>query len=237
MKKLKKAWRRVPRKVRVLIHIILLLLTAVVFYISIGSPTFGPEHRFRRAEKAQCVGPSTILGTVKLSGVNYDYALLAEDELGTYLYLYVDDNTYGALHYRKKSGKLTVVPVPQYANEFRANQINLPIIAFDNCPEAVRATLEVTVSASSTVTYSAEAQRENDGYFCFWIKQAGWGNQIDMLCALSGINSRNAGNSLLRFPVTVRLYDETNRLIHTECLTLRSPAGEANDAEQEAANG
>lgn len=234
MKNLKKVWHRIPRKARVLIQIILLLLTAVVFYISIGSPAFGPEHRFRRAEKAQCIGPSTILATVKLDGINYDHVLLAEDELGTYMYLYEDDHDYGALHYRKKTGDFTVVPVPQYANEFNAKQINLPIIAFDDCPEAVRATLEVTVSASSTITYSAEAQRENDGYFCFWIRQTGWGNQIDMLCALSGISSRYAGNSLLSFPVTVRLYDENNRLIRAEHLTLRSPAGEANAAEKEA---
>lgn len=235
MKKVKKLWHRVPRKVQVLILALLLLLSVLVFYISIGSPAFGVIHRFRRAEKAQWVGPSTIIGTEELDGVNYDRLLLAEDELGVYMYLYKNDSKYGSLHYREKSGDLTVLAVPQYASQHGIDRISLPIIAFDDCPEAVGAMLEVTVSASTTVTYSAEAQRENDGYFCFRIEQSGWYNQIDALCVLSATgDSRYGAGTHTPFPGVIRLYDEAGQLIREESFFFLSPTMEANNTEKEA---
>lgn len=235
MKKAKKLWHRVPRKAQVGIFTGLILLLILVFYICIGSPAFGLEHMFRRAEKAQCVGPSTIIGMEELDGVNYDRLLLAEDELGVTMYLYQEDPKHGRLHYRKKAGDLTVLAVPQYAKDFGVDRISLPIIAFDDCPEAVGAVLEVTVTASTTVTYSAEARRVNDGYFCFRIEQSGWYNQIDALCVLSATGDSYYGaGTHTPFPGVIRLYDEAGQLIREESFFFLSPTMEANNAEKEA---
>lgn len=235
MKKVKNLWHRVPRKAQVGIFTGLILLLILVFYICIGSPAFGVIHRFRRAEKAQWIGPSTILGTVELDGVNYDRLLLAEDDLGVYMYLYQEDPKYGSLHYREKAGDLTVLAVPQHAVQFGVDRISLPIIAFDDCPEAVRAALEVTVTASSTVVYTAEATRENDGFFCFRIEQSGWYNQINALCVLSDTgDSRYGAGTHTPFPGFIRLYDAAGQLIREESFFFLSPTMEANNAEKEA---
>ena len=235
MKKAKKRWQRIPRKVKVLCFFLLFLLCVLVFYISIGSPAFSLEHMFRRAEKAQCVGPSTILGTEELDGHDYERLLLAEDELGVYMYLYQENSKHGSLHYREKNGDLTVLAVPQYARDFGVDGISLPIIAFDDCPEAVSAVLEVTVSASTTVVYTAEAHRKNDGYFCFRIEQSGWYNQIDALCVLSATgDSRYGAGTHTPFPGVIQLYDEAGQLIREESFFFLSPTMEANNAEKEA---
>ena len=238
MKKGKQLWRRIPRKTRTLIHLALLLLSVMVFYVCIGSPDFGNIHSFRRAEKAQCVGPSTIIGTVDLDGTNYDHVLLAEDQLGAYLYLYKDDRHYDSLHYREKTGDLTVIPVPQHSRSHSMDRIEVAVIVFDDLPEAVHAEITASVTAStlsSEQTYTAEAHREKDGYFCFRFQQIGWPAQIEALQILSEMGSSrpSPSNSHHSYPATLRLYDAAGQLIREESFVFRSTAGEANAAEME----
>lgn len=219
-----------------LLYVTVLLLCILLHYIATGCPPLNLEHQFRRAEKAQWVGPAEILGSFELKGARfYDRVLLAEDRYGTTMYLYREDIDYGELHYRQKTDKMQVLAVPAFnvTGDVR-KQIELPIIVFDRNAKAVRAEMELVVDDGSAVqTYYAEAERENEGYFCFIVTQSGWGAQIDALRRLSQISGSNVYNYYVesRFPIAVRLYDENGKLIHEERSEIVSAS---RDAQKEA---
>jgi len=206
----------------VLLYVTVLLLCILLHYIATGCPPLNLEHQFRRAEQAQWVGPAKILGTLELqdSG-SYDHVLLAEDHYGTTMYLYSEDTKSGQLHYRKKTDHMQVLAVPGFRFMSNDDQIELPVIAFDRSPKAVRAELELVVDDGSAVqTYHAEAQRENDGYFCFTITQSGWGAQVRALRRLAWVSG---GDDYLSppYPFTIRLYSASGELLHEEQSEIR----------------
>lgn len=223
------------RKLRVAVCTAVLLLCIPLHYIAAGCPPLNLEHQFRRAEKAQWVGPAYMLGTMELENARfYDRVLLADDAFGVTMYLFRDDSDSGELHYRTKTGDLTVLAVPNFnilAND--RDQIELPIIAFNRNAKAVRAELELVVDDGSAVqTYHAEAKRENEGYFCFTVSQSGWTSQVSALRSVSEVSSSDSEDLYRRFPVTVRLYDQNGQLLQEENREICSPALEAQDGEK-----
>ena len=83
MKQLRKALEGIPRIVRVLIDLLLAAVLLLGCYIARGSPAFGEEAAFRRAEKAGMVGPSVLLDRMFLRSdwpnANYNLLLIGDD--------------------------------------------------------------------------------------------------------------------------------------------------------------
>lgn len=182
MKKLKNFWARIPRPCRVLWNLAAAFAIAAVFYVSIGSPAFSAEHAFRRAERANFVGPSEILFNEETENYLYDHLILAETEQGVITYA-TDENKSASFNYFKKTGAITVVSAPKYYPFYWGLdnlQISLPVFVVDDYPEAVYAELEICVKGVQKYnlngesyteildqSFTAESHREKEGYFRF----------------------------------------------------------------------
>lgn len=235
MKTLRKLWRGIPRKARIAIHICVIFLSLIALYTFFGAPTLSAAQAFRRYEKANMVGPAQILGTVKLEEGygSYRQMLIADDGDAISLFFY-DHAAHEdpKLIYREKTGDLTVLGAP-YPTDARTRKTNCfyPIFLFDEYPEAVRAELELTLSAEYfgegfEKTYSLTAQRSNPGYFKFLLRtynRSGLGVEgyaIQVMALISGYEGKSFRDWSV--PVTVKLYNEADELICERSLEITS---------------
>lgn len=112
MRKLKNFWQTIPRQLRAAGNSLLVLLLAVTFYVCIGSPTLTERQAFRRAEKANQVGPSIILLDADTENYDFEHLILAETEQGVITYASSDTWT-PVFCYHEKTGDVTVVTAPE----------------------------------------------------------------------------------------------------------------------------
>lgn len=184
MRKHKNLWLRIPRKVRAIGNFLLILLLAVIFYISIGAPTLTERQAFRRAEKADLLGPSSILLDTDLEYYDYDHLILAETDYGVITYL-SDRNWDSILCYTGKAGDITVVAAPKNTINwgFLNFTVRLPVFVVDDVPDAVRAELEIHIEGTYVINlngetlqipldhhYALESTREEKDFFQFTIE-------------------------------------------------------------------
>ena len=243
-----------PRSVKAVLNLVALVLVILLFYISIGSPAFTPEQQFRKEEKAHLVGPAKILDTISLdnyTGYNpCNKLILATSDEGVTLFKY-DENEleYNDLVYRKKQGDVTVLSLSTMGVRAFATYayVEIPVIVFDSFPKAVRAEMEIELSASYgnqenfQKTYALTAKRDAEGYFLFTLS-ASTASRFDQLGAEGEAfyiltDFANDLNPLspyvtMAIPVTVRFYDQSDNMIAERHIEIRSPAGEAHAKEQ-----
>ncbi len=223
---------KIPRKTQVFINLGLILVLPLVIYVLYDSPVFDPETAFRRAEKANLVGHSEILGIEEVHGMWGDTYVIGDNGDSAVLYLCSDSapirNTYRQLVYRPKMGSVSVYGLHQYTFGFMDSIY--PLIVMDDYPEAVRAELDLELYWQNSETlevfrksYHLSAEREHPGYF-----------RMDILCpyeqhgeereAISqfALFSSNPPTYLedFSYPATVRLYDEADNLICEQTLDL-----------------
>lgn len=230
-----KFWRKLPRALRICINLLGIAGCFLALYTYVGAPTFSPEKDFRRMEKSNMVGPSEILATVKLeSGFDsYQNMIIADagDGVVFYCYDHVEQDD-PVLVYREKTGDITVLGAP-YPIDARTRMIKsqYPIYVFDDYPDAVRAEMDVTLFAeyfgeSFEKTYSLTANRVNPGYFQFILgvtNRRGLGIEgyaIQLFALISGYEGKYYRD--LAFPVTVRLYSESGKLLCERSLEVTS---------------
>ena len=245
MRKYRAWWDALSRKRRICILLLTIALLIPLLYIAVGCPALTLEQKFRRAEKADLIGPSAILGLEYVEMPSYTQPVfVAEDETTVTLCgcypVFLDDNTH--LIHRKKTGDLTIVVWPRTVDTMPYEAFEVPIFLFDDFPEAKRAELEFTLVWDETFSrdYLTEAQREQSGYFRFDIPCPAskittddfGGSEIDgrdasLLYSLALASDYNGGVSRAQFPITVRLYNNREELICEEIVIVQSAAAEA----------
>lgn len=255
MKHIKNAWLRIPRPVRAMVNILLILVLGFLFYFSLGCPTFTTEQAFRRAEKANLVGPSTIVDTLDHEEYpEFNKVIVGETDYGVVFYC-TQDVFFPIFSYREKMGPVTVLAVPTDPFNWGLDNYghSLPVYVFDDYPDAVRAELDLQIQGTYDYTsnrvprtehfdkaYALTADREQDGFFRFQIDAVYTGNRItedlgedgfaawyfSQVCTVD-IWSDESREAEHAIPATVRLYDKNGALIVEESLTIRSAAGEA----------
>lgn len=145
MKKLKRAWLNIPRKVRVGINVLATIFLIFALYILLECPAFTHEQKFRRMEKAEMVGPSQILAGFDQESLGYNHLILAETAEAIILFQ-SSGNPWdqGRLTYREKQDPVTILTVPRIGWHFYDEQvIDLPVFVFHEEPRAVRAELDL----------------------------------------------------------------------------------------------
>ena len=188
MKAIRRFWENIPRKARICLNLLAILVLLAVGYLLLGCPAFTPAQHYRRLEKANLVGPAEIIEIAEISNGSYDHILAADDGDAVILYCYNLRNyrwDRGTFIYREKENGITILPAPVPDFSFDARIIDLPVLLFHDYPGAVRAELELTLGegldlwettwdqggAVTTVpfekTYVLEADRQIDGYFRF----------------------------------------------------------------------
>jgi hypothetical protein len=236
--------------VKAVLNLVLLTVVLLLYYISIGSPAFTPEHQFRKEEKAYLVGPAKILDNISLEKYTGYHTcnrlILATSDEGVSLFQCKEvDLEINKLVYRKKQGDVTVLslyPIGLRNYEFATySSLEIPIFVFDSFPNAVRAEMEIELSASYgnqenfQKVYALSAKREVKGYFLFTLS-ASTANRFEQLGAegeafyfLTALSDDRPVNSYVdrAIPVTVRFYDQNDNMIAERHVEIRSPAGEA----------
>ncbi len=223
---------KIPRKTQVFINLGLILVLPLVIYVLYDSPVFDPETAFRRAEKANLVGPSEILGIEEVHGVWGDTYVIGDNGDSAILYLCGDSDltplTYRQLVYRPKMGSVSVYGLHQYTFGFFDSIY--PLIVMDDYPEAVRAELELELYWQDSETlevyrksYQLSAEREHPGYFrmdiqCPFEQQGAQREAISQFARYSSSPPTYLGD--FSYPATVRLYDEQDKLICEQTLDL-----------------
>lgn len=168
--KAKKSWFS-----RTILYALGLVLLVPLAYLALGCPPLTPEMAFRQAERANLLGPSTILGTeskwLDLSEERR-YMVLAETDQSCMLYTYTDrttpDNYW--LYHQEKTGDATVLGVQYIQGTDDPDRPPLPIVFFDDFPEAQSAHLEWTEKSMHFISRPIfrTAQRTQPGYFLFY---------------------------------------------------------------------
>lgn len=248
MRKLKNIWLNIPRPYRVMINSLVSLVILSLFYVSIGAPVPHPNLAFRRTERANLVGPSTILFSEEVDHYYYDHLVVAETEQG--VITWVDDDSWG-FNYLEKTGDITVVAAPKEPFDWGYGYwaSTLPVFLVDDHPEAVRAELELDIVGYYAHNLNGEllhepldhhfsltADREQEGCFYFPLTldfldplnetnatHGVDGYALDML-SQNFTNFWNVVNprSSADITATVRLYDESDTLIEERDMVLRT---------------
>jgi len=253
MKTIKRFWTNIPRQVRTGINILIILYLLLTLYVSIGSPVFTLEQRFRRAEKAHLVGPSEIVDQTQWGLYSqFTDMLVAETEHGVMFYGYWEQDypldDYEVFSYREKTGKLTFLAPPSLGFSWAFDDFDrtVPLYLFDDYPQAVRA--EASVHAKGThqvnntktpfdMRFEVSADRFSDGVFRFLLELKG-GDPLKLAAAqmLTQISTTAeswpysytvAFHKEPHANITIRLYDADDNLIVEEKLVLRTVTGQA----------
>ncbi len=238
MKKLKSAWRSIPRPIRAVGNLICIVILCFAFYYLTGAPVLTMEQAFRRAEKANFVGPSEILYNSAVEANEYNHMIVAETDTGVITYVRDDTqkSVWDDFYYFPKTGEITVVAAPIRATRAVFGiAIEEPIFVIDEYPAAVRAELELYITGSFSYyddngedctqplnqRFSAEAWRYPEkGFFQFHLSTAGVKNDnkkkemdfaLDALAFAYSEFWSKARNTTIT--ATVRLYDEDENLI------------------------
>ena len=231
---------RIPRPVRVLGNLAAIALVVFLWYVFEGAPALNLETAFRRAEKAELVGPSEILDVIPVSLGSYNRLLIAEDAEAVILYTHlVSQNTVssmsGRLVYQEKTGEVTVVPAPAHGLMLSEETAQLPVVVVTSLPQAVRAQLDLELKESDweespgSVHISLTAEREEAGYFLFTVSPTGQlptDREVSLINELGQTSLKEYAGIGVAFPATVRLYGADGQLLHTQSLVIRSRAGD-----------
>lgn len=235
MKELTKYWQRLPVKLRACANLLAIGLCLVLIYIFLGSPAVTVSGAYRRAEGANLVGPGEILAQLRPEGQEYSHLVLAKDDTGIMLYAWDRWNAdLREFVYLEKEEGLTLAAAPGRELLWLQTHAILPVYLFDNCPEAVRAELDLTLSGEYegewyTKTYPLTAQREGDGYFAFTIRSGtclgAEGYLLSQLRHVTGNSTADTSHTEIR--AAVRFYGSDGTLLTDTELELRSAASRA----------
>lgn len=171
MKTIKRLWLNIPRKIRICINILAILLLLFVVYILLDCPAFTPEQHFRRLEKANLVGPAKIIETIDPPNGEYEHIIVADDGDGVILYSYDNPEyrwAWNGFLYREKSEGITVFPAPNHLY-FGAElyTMDVPVLVFHDYPDACRAELELRFDENIGVPITTweNGEKVKLGYF------------------------------------------------------------------------
>lgn len=227
--------RRLPVPLRACANLLAIGLCLVLIYIFLGSPALTAEMAYRRAEKANLVGPGEVLAVLEPAGQAYSHLVLAQEDEGVMLYAWDRWNRdRRAFVYLEKDGPLTLAAAPGRELLWLQTHAILPVYLFDNCPEALRAELELTLNGEyqgelHTVTYSLAARREGEGVFAFTIRSGtclgAEGYLLSQLRHVTGNSAADTSHTEIR--AAVRLYDAEGALLSDTRLQLPSALGTA----------
>ncbi len=250
MKKLRQLLDRIPRPVRVFIDLLLIALLLQLHYIARGSPAFGEEARFRRAEKAGMVGPSELIDRmfVHSNSPSTGYNLLLIGDDGDSILFYTMrtgsgvSSMSGKLIRREKADGilLTTLPTDASAGLYYQHPNAVPLLLFADDPAALRAQIRITLSGGDVLELS---QVRGDGSCVYYDKSEwmeGCVREKLFLCNcpvtpeewesdwmhIAETNASSA-SSWDEWQAEIGLYDAENRLIRSVDYVIRSRAGDA----------
>lgn len=228
--------RTLSKKKRILRNLLLLVLLVGLMDFLIADAFLIPENQFRREERGNLVGPSTILGKEEIDHSYCHGMIVADAGDGVILWLYGRDIGRTHFTYREKYGENMILAGPgSFGFMYVTDTLHLPIVLFDNVPKAARAELDFTLSIDYNdvpfeKSYHLEAERTAQGYFHFTLEAEGESERGDLGAEGAAINrfayiSTSESDYIdISIPVDIRFYDLTGQLIGSDTVYVRSGA-------------
>lgn len=222
------------KKLRLLRNLLILILLLGLMDFLTADFFLIPEHQFRREERGNLVGPSTILGKEQIELGPFQGMIVAETGQTVILWLYGEDIGRTQFICRNKyDDNMLIAPPGTGGFSLVIDEIHLPIVLIDNTPRAVRAEIVFTLreiwdGQDFEKAYHLEAQRDQHGYFLFTLDAEGqWpglGAEGAALNTLTNISSNRDTYISRSIPVEIRFYDITGELIVTDTVAIVSEA-------------
>lgn len=236
MKWFKKHYEKLPRPIRTAIHLGLLPLVALVFYIVIRIPIYSGTMALRMAEKANMVGPGRILGIVEHFAYPDTQVIVAEDADGYIFCRYYPNSPFSRpqLAYREKQSDLALVACPFYLVERTQYQLPVLLLCNDARADYVEVDLSITIPHNDTsinYSYHLAANRTTADYFelSIDIQPELWTEEENRaLDTFSRVSQTNFGIPYSGYDIraTVTLFSNSQEY-RTEELTITSIAEDA----------
>ncbi len=226
--------RRPSKMLRILRNLLILTLLIGLMDFLIADFFVIPENQFRREERGNLVGPSSILGQEEIDLGPFQGMIIAETDEIVILWLYGEDIGRTQFICRDKYDENMLIAPPGTGGfVFLTDKLHLPIVLFDSVPKAARAEICFTLQErldekDFEKNYLLEAQRSQQGYFLFTLEaEATWsglGAEGTALNTLTNISSNRDTYVHRSIPVQIRFYDITGTLIETDNITIVSEA-------------
>lgn len=234
MTQIKQYWQHIPRSKKTLLCLAGIFLSLIALYFILEAPSLSRTMQFRRAEKANLVGPCRILGTEEIRCFRYDDTtyieelIVARDDFGVALYPCRGTVSWhtNSMIYRECGNEPMLLA---YHTDTRIwtewHRIELPLILFDSTPNAVQA--EITLHLSSDgfqKTYTLTSQRQQQGYFRFTLPFTHTDRTDNEARALKDLvrisDPAEWASSCLSVPYQLRLYDASGDLLLQQELVM-----------------
>lgn len=224
------------KKTRIFRNLLILILLIGLMDFLIADAFLIPENQFRREERGNLLGPSTILGKEEIDHSYCHGMIVADAGDGVILWIYGKDIGSTFFTYREKYEENMIVAVPgSFGFMVVEDELHLPIVLFDNVPKAARAelyfTLHVTYNEEEfEKSYHLEAERTAQGYFHFTLEAEADNERGDLgaegaaINRLAYISTSESDYIDISIPVEIRFYDLTGQLIETDTVYVRSAA-------------
>lgn len=173
MRKALRLLRCIPKPLRILFDLLLAALLFFAWFVARGGPRYGEEERFRRVEKANLAGPSTLLDKMDVQGdwIPTGYTRLLIGDAGDEILFFAANNGRGSrngvLIRREKTEGLLLTPLPQMytilsplsplPSSWYGEDVPtwvIPLFLFADDPAAVRAEVALHLTEDREVTLS-----------------------------------------------------------------------------------
>ena len=187
MRKVLRLLHRIPKPLRIFLDLLLAALLFFAWFVARGGPHYGEEERFRRAEKANLVGPSEILDKLYVQGdwIPTGYTRLLIGDAGDEVLFFATNDgrasRYGVLTRREKTEGILLTTLPQMytilstlsslPSSWYGEDVPvwvIPLFLFVDDPAAVRAEVSLQLTEDREVTLSqyrgAGAPEEEQGW-------------------------------------------------------------------------
>ena len=224
---MKGLWKKISRQLRFALDALLVLALLTAVYVALGCPFLGETIRFRRAEKANLMGPSKIIERLDVPEdwlmVSWDRLLIGDDGEEIVLWFHQHGAGSGTFKRLNKSDGILLTPLPECdaadAAELQQDGV-MPLFLFADDPAAVKATVQLRLSETEEITLTqvrgkpADTRAGEPGsrerFFLFSLPVTG-----ELLEAYKYGYYRAMG-----YQAAVRLFDAEDRLIETREWTL-----------------
>lgn len=176
MSKLREGWDKIPRSVRSVANILLVVLLIFLRWCADGRPLWSDEAEYRRLEKMHMLGPGTIVhelfprygaeGYPHDRYTEYAHTIVSETAEGIIFFgfnTYTDGEKNYTMTYQEKTGDISLVVPPTAWMDWGSQQwdLNMPIYVFHDYPNAARAELDLTIEGTWDINYSSPYIREH----------------------------------------------------------------------------
>ena len=231
---MRRLWKKISRQLRFALDALLALALLTAVYVAMGCPFLGEAALFRRAEKANLMGPSKIIDRLDVPKdwptVSWDRLLIGDDGEEIVFWSRSRGERSGSVTRMAKAEGILLTPMLGFGAPTAADlqkDCVVPLFLFVDDPAAVKATMQLRLSETDEITLTqvrggtvdtrAGDPGSRERYFLFHmpVTREEWTLERGELIHKLLDSYTNARYRPVGYQATILLYDAEDRLIET----------------------